>query len=208
MQDHHASDPDNHLAEMDELLADDRRLPQTRISRVIDGMIIGLGRLLSWLWLVVVLLIMWIVVSRYAFASSAIALDEMQWHLASVAWLFGLSYTLAVNEHVRVDLLYDHFSLRKRCWVEFFGITCLLLPFLAIAIREAIPFATESFRIGERSSAPAGLSGRWILKALMGVSLALLFAAAISRLLRVCACLFGFPRPVARPIARDDKRGS
>lgn len=178
-------------------------LPQTRLSRRIDTALIRLGQAVSWLWLVVVGLIVWAVTGRYLFNTSSIALDELQWHVASAVWLLGFSYVLARDEHVRVDLLYEGFRTPTRCWIELLGILFLLLPFLAIALYEALPFAAEAFRSGERSSAPAGLSGRWILKSVLALTFVLLIGAALSRLLRVTALLFGVPQPVG---SRDGGR--
>lgn len=171
-------------------------LPQTGPSRRIDAAIRWLGRAVSWLWLGVVGLIVWAVIGRYLFNATSIALDEMQWHVAAAVWLLGFSYVLTRDEHVRVDLLYEGFRLRTRCWIELLGTLCLLLPFLGIALYETLPFAAEALRSGERSSAPAGLSDRWILKSVMALSFFLLVVAALSRLLRVTAVLFGIPKPI------------
>lgn len=170
-------------------------LPQTSFSLAIDTALIHIGKAVSWLWLVVVGIIIWAVVSRYFLGTTSIALDEMQWHLAGSAWLLGLSYTLAVDEHVRVDVLHERMQLRTQCWIEFFGLT-LLLPFLVIALKEAVPFALEAFHNGERSVAPGGLGNRWVVKSVLALALGLLIVAALSRLLRVTAVLFGWPRPV------------
>jgi TRAP-type mannitol/chloroaromatic compound transport system permease small subunit len=45
--------------------------------------------------------------------------------------------------------------------------------------------------------APGGLPGRWALKAFIVIALALLAVAAVSRLSRVTAFLFGLPQPLA-----------
>ena len=171
-------------------------LPQTSPSLALDAALINIGKAASWLWLVVVAIIIWAVTRRYLFGTTSIAMDEMQWHLVGSAWLLGLSYTLAVDEHVRVDVLHERMRMRTQCWIEFFGLLLLLLPFLVIALREAVPFALDAYRNGERSVAPGGLAHRWLVKSVLSVSLSLLIIAALSRLLRVTAALFGWPRPV------------
>lgn len=178
-------------------------LPQTAPSLRIDAVLIAIGKAASWLWLVTVGLIAWAVVSRYLFGTSTIALDELQWHLVGSAWLLGLSYTLALDEHVRVDVIHERLRPRARCWIEFAGILLLLLPFLAVAAHETIPFALEAYRSGERSTAPAGLGHRWIAKSVMALSVLLLLVAALSRLMRVTAVLFGLPRPLSLETRTD-----
>jgi len=192
----HPKEGEVHLAELDELIHHHTVLPHTAISNVLDGALTLIGKAASWLWLVVVGVIIYAVVGRYAFGQGSVTLEEWQWHIAGAAWLLGLCYTLAADDHVRVDVLHERFGLRLQGWIELFGILLLLLPFLFFAIYEALPFAVSSFEQGETSQAPAGLPHRWILKAIMALSFALLAVAAVSRLLRVTALLFGVPRPV------------
>jgi TRAP-type mannitol/chloroaromatic compound transport system permease small subunit len=181
----------------DELLHHHTELPQTRISRVLDSALAVIGKAASWLWLAVVAVIIWAVVGRYAFDQGSVTLEEWQWHIAGAAWLLGLSYTLATDDHVRVDVIHERLSLKAQGRIELLGIGLLLLPFLAISLYELVPYAMSSFEQGETSQSPAGLSHRWILKSVVALSFALLIVAAVSRLLRVTALLFGFPRPLA-----------
>ncbi len=108
----------------------------------------------------------------------------------------GLAYTLVVDGHVRVDVIHERLSLRGQGWIELFGLVFLLLPFLGLAVWEMFPYAYSSWQQGETSQAPAGLPYRWLLKGIVAVSFALLILAALSRLLKVTALLFGFPRPI------------
>lgn len=189
------SDRHTHLSRAEELLIHHVELPQTAISQALDAGLILLGKAASWLWLGVVGIIIYAVVGRYAFGSGSVTLEEWQWHVAGAAWLIGLSYTLATDDHVRVDVLHERFSLRTKGWIELFGILLLLLPFLGAALWEAIPYFHSSYLQDETSQAPAGLPNRWILKGVLALSFLLLIVAALSRLLRVTALLFGLPRP-------------
>jgi len=188
--------------QVEELLHHHTALPQTAPSRVLDAGLGLVGKAAAWLWLVVVAIIIWAVVGRYAFGQGSVTLEEWQWHLASAAWLLGLGYTLCADAHVRVDVIHERLSLRGKAWVELFGIVVLLLPFLAIGVYEMVPYAQSSYLQGERSTAPAGLANRWILKAIMALSFALLIVAALSRLMKVTALLFGVPAP-----QKTDKTG-
>jgi len=188
----------------DELLHHHTELPQTRISQALDRALTAVGKTASWLWLVVVAVIIWAVVGRYAFGQGSVTLEEWQWHIAGAAWLLGLSYTLATDDHVRVDVIHERLSLKAQGRIELLGILLLLLPFLAISLYELVPYAMSSFQQGETSQSPAGLSNRWVLKSVVALSFALLIVAAVSRLLRVTALLFGFPRPLAADTTKGD----
>ncbi|MCW4153809.1 TRAP transporter small permease subunit [Halomonas sp. 18H] len=189
----------------EEVLHHHTELPQTRISRVLDSAMTAIGKSASWLWLVTVAVIIWAVVGRYAFDQGSVTLEEWQWHIAGAAWLLGLSYTLTTDDHVRVDVIHERLSLKAQGRIELAGILVLLLPFLAISLYELVPYASSSFQQGETSQSPAGLSHRWVLKAVVALSFALLILAALSRLLRVTALLFGFPRPLAADTTKGDE---
>lgn len=171
-------------------------LPDTRISRWLDNQLRMIDKFASGLWIVVTAIIVWTVISRYVFNWGSVLLEELQWHIAGTAWLLGLAYTLVVDGHVRVDVLHERFSLKLQAWIELIGLLVLLLPFLGLAIYEMVPYAISSYQVGESSPAPAGLGNRWILKAILALSFMLITAAALSRLSRVTALLFGFPRSV------------
>jgi len=170
--------------------------PTTWLSQVMDGVVSAIGKSAAWLWVVVTGIIIYAVVGRYAFGLGSVTLEEVQWHLAGAGWLLGLGYTLVTDDHVRVDVLHERFSLKGQAWIELFGLIFLLLPFLGLAVYEMVPYAYSSWQQGETSSAPAGLPHRWVLKAVLALSFVLLILAAVSRLLKVTALLFGFPAPI------------
>ncbi len=192
------------VTETDDLIHHHTQLPATRLSRWLDGALTAIGKLASWLWLVVTGVIIWAVVSRYVFGQGSVLLEELQWHIAGAGWLLGLAYTLVSDDHVRVDVLHERFSLKTQGWIELIGILVLLLPFLVIAIWEMVPYALSSYQVGETSPAPAGLDQRWILKSIVAISFLLIALAAVSRLCKVTALLFGFPHAIpCQPTAED-----
>lgn len=193
------------VPDADEFLHHHTELPTTRISQWLDSILTWIGKAASWLWVVVTGVIIWAVVGRYAFGQGSVLLEEVQWHLAGIGWLLGLAYTLVVDDHVRVDVIHERLSLKTQGWIELCGILLLLLPFIGLAVYEMVPYAVSSWDVGETSQAPAGLSQRWVLKAILAVAFALIFVAGVSRLFKVTALLFGFPRPIVVKTADNDK---
>ncbi len=190
----------------DEFLHHHTELPTTRLSEFLDALLSVIGKSASWLWVVITGVIIWAVVGRYAFGMGSVLLEEIQWHLAGIGWLLGLAYTLVVDDHVRVDVIHERLSLKAQGWVELFGLVFLLLPFLGLAVYEMVPYAFSSWQQGETSQAPAGLPHRWVLKAILALSFALIILAALSRLLKVTAMLFGFPKPIRIEPETDKKK--
>jgi TRAP-type mannitol/chloroaromatic compound transport system permease small subunit len=193
------------VSDTDEFLHHHTELPTTRVSQGMDRVIAAIGKGASWLWVVLTGVIIWAVVGRYAFDHGSVTLEEVQWHLAGIGWLLGLAYTLVVDDHVRVDVIHERLSLKGQGWVELLGLVFLLLPFLGLAVYEMVPYAFSSWQQGETSQAPAGLPYRWVLKGILALSFVLLILAALSRLLKVTALLFGFPKPIRIKSGNDKK---
>jgi TRAP-type mannitol/chloroaromatic compound transport system permease small subunit len=151
---------------------------------IIDRFILQLGHLLSWGNFVLIFVIVVQVTLRYGFGRGMVALEELEWHLYAVAFMFGLSYAVITDAHVRVDLISSRLSAAARAWVEILGITTLLLPFIVIVIIYGWEFFVSSWVRNERSLAPMGLPYRWAIKAVIPLSFILFGLAALSRLTR------------------------
>ncbi|PIF03164.1 MAG: C4-dicarboxylate ABC transporter permease [Arcobacter sp.] len=119
------------------------------------------------------------VIMRYFFRTGSIAMQEMEWHLFSVIILLGIAYTLKEDGHVRVDLIYDRWSDRKKAMVNMIGVILFILPVSLLIGYISIDFAIESFVSGEQSGDPGGLTNRWIVKSLIPLSFFLLVITSI-----------------------------
>lgn len=165
-------------------------LPETGFSRAVDPYIRNVGKVSSWLWPLLVLVITVNVLLRYVIGKGLIEFEELQWHFYAAGFLLALAWCLEADDHVRIDVLHEHFSFRAQCWIELVGILVALLPFLFLVAWYAVPFVHYSFTIHEISEAPGGLPYRWAIKAFLLIAFALLLVAALSRLTRVYAALF------------------
>jgi TRAP-type mannitol/chloroaromatic compound transport system permease small subunit len=174
-------------------------LPRTRLSNAIDGLIQRIGELASWLWLVLLVIIIVNVTLRYLLGRGYIQFEELQWHLYGAAWLLALAFVFKNDAHVRIDVLAARLRPRARAWIELLGILFLLLPFALFVVIEAVPFVATSYQLNEISPSPGGLSHRWIIKAFIPLGFGLLALAAFARLLRCFALLFGIPSPLRNP---------
>jgi len=150
-----------------------------RVERFIDLV----GRAASWLALVIVLLMATNVVLRYLFSVGSVWAQELEWHLLAPLILFVIAWGLQQGEHVRVDVVYTHFSARNKERVNLLSaLLCLAISFIVVWL--SLKYVEQSYVIGEKSSDPGGLTHRWVLKALIPagfVLLALQSAAEIAK---------------------------
>lgn len=166
-------------------------LPTTAFSRAVDAVLTGIGRAVSWIWLVLLAVIVLNVTLRYVFAEGRIEFEELQWHLYAIGFLLGIPYAVTTDTHIRVDVVHERLSPRLRAWIELYGIILLLLPFCALVLVYAFPFVAESFASGEVSASPGGLPHRWVIKAVLPLGFGLLALAGIARATRAARLLFG-----------------
>lgn len=133
-----------------------------------------IGYLCSFLMIVMMLNIFYDVFMRYVFKNGSIAMQEMEWHLFSVIILLGTSYALKEDSHVRVDILYTHFSAKRKALVNIVGVFIFILPIALLIATGSLGFVQEAYNMHEISDAPGGLTHRWILKAFIPFSFWLL----------------------------------
>ena len=165
-------------------------LPHTPLTRRIDTLLDQIGRATSYIWLVLLAVVVVNVVLRYAFSEGRIELEELQWHLYSIGFLLGMSYAYKADSHIRVDVLHERMQPRTQAWIEFYGILLFLLPFISLVLIYALPFVYSSWNLNEISPSPGGLPMRWLIKAFLPIGFFLLLLAVISRLIRVWRFLF------------------
>lgn len=129
-----------------------------------------------------VALILFDATARYLFSAGSTALQELEWHFFDVVILLSIAYTLRNNAHVRVDVLYDKFSLKTKLVIDMVALIVFVLPLSALIIYIGLDFVYLSFVQHEASSDPGGLTNRWIVKSLIPLSFALLILQAIREL--------------------------
>ncbi|HEB51134.1 MAG TPA: TRAP transporter small permease subunit [Desulfobulbus sp.] len=161
------------------------------ISRAIDRLNLVVGRLVSWVTLLVVLVVFTDVVMRYAFNTSFVFTQELEWHLFAFIFLMGAGYTLLREGHVRVDIIYQRLDRRGRAWVDLAGVVVFLLPGCYLVIATAIPFVVSSYLTGEGSPDPGGIPHRWLLKACVPAGFLLLGLQGISMAIKAIRVLAG-----------------
>jgi len=159
-----------------------------RLSRAIDYVNDQFGVVANWLVLFACLISAGNAASRYVFSASSNAWLEVQWYMFAGMVLLGGPYTLKVNEHVRVDLIYSAVSERVRIWIDILGCLFFLLPICIILIYFTWPWFLDSWRIDETSSNAGGLI-RWPVKLMLPAGFLLMIFQGLSEIIKRVAAL-------------------
>ena len=130
-------------------------LPQTPFSKRIDPVLVAIGNGISWIWVLLLAVIVCNVVLRYAFGEGRVEFEEIQWHLYSVGFMLGLGYALQADAHMRVDVLHERLRPRTQAWIELYGSILFVLPFVALMLIYGAHFVADSFLTNEVSARQA-----------------------------------------------------
>ena len=168
---------------------DNQEQVTNKFSDFLDALIRNIGHFVMWTNGILVIIIILQVILRYGFGHGLIVLEELQWHLYALGIMFGASYAVMMNSHIRVDIIHARLSDKWKNRWDLFGIVFLLLPFALIIFHQSLDFVYEAWRVNERSDAPMGLPWRWAIKAVIPISFGLLVVATVSRAVRIIQSL-------------------
>lgn len=166
-----------------------------RVSSAIDALNTLIGKLVSWLILVAVVVSAGNAIIRKVFDQSSNAWLELQWYLFGAVFMLGAAWTLLRREHIRIDIVFNLFPHRVKLWVELLGHIVFLMPLVILMIYESTPFVIRSVELQETSFNAGGLIV-WPAKALVLAGFVLLFLQGISEIIKQVAVMRGIiPEP-------------
>lgn len=161
------------------------------LTKAIDRVTDFTGRLVSWFTVVMVFVVVTVVVTRYFLQVGSIALQESVTYLHAVVFLMGIGYTLRHGGHVRVDIFYRNFSIKRRAIIDVTGGILFLLPVSALIFFFSWDYVMASWSIGETSAENNGLPFVFLLKTLMLLMPASLFLQGLAEIFRNTFVLMG-----------------
>lgn len=170
-----------------------RRDPLLHGAHVLDGFTNFAGLLSASLFVVLILLVLYHIGLRLCGLSS-IALFELQWHVFAAGFLLAIPYTLQHDKHVRLDVLYQHYSPKQTYWLKIVSNLCFVMPFSLLILHYGSDFVMMSYQQNEVSDS-GGLTHRYLIKAVPLLAFCLLFMQAYSEILKSIAFLKNGDKP-------------
>ena len=155
-----------------------------RVSNLVDNFNESVGRAVSWLTLVMVLVTFTVVVLRYLFNIGWIAMQESVTYMHGIVFMLGAAYMLKHSGHVRVDLIYRSRSPRTQAWLDLFGALLLLLPVCVFIAWVSWDYIAASWSVWETSPEAGGIPAVFLLKTVILVMAVLMIMQGVSQFLR------------------------
>lgn len=169
-----------------------------KLATRLESFTLATGHGVAWLTLAMTVLMVAVVVLRYGFGIGNIALQESVMYLHGTLFMVGAAYTLARDEHVRVDIFYQHFSARRKALVDLLGTLLLLIPVCVLILVVSWEYVFDSWQHQEGSSDAGGLAYVYLLKTLLLVMPVLMLIQGLAEAVRAALRLRdanALPRP-------------
>ena len=155
----------------------------------VDRVSTFVGHAFSFLIIALTLVITWEVFSRYALdAPHAWAFDVMAMLYGTLFMMAG-AYTLAVNGHVRGDVLYGFFSPRVQATLDLTLYLLFFIPGVVALVYAGYYYAADSWRINEHSNVTADGPPIYPFKTVIPVAGGILLAQGIVEIIRCVICI-------------------
>ena len=138
------------------------------------------GRAISWLTLLMVVITFAVVILRYVFSLGWVWMQESYVWLHGIIFMVGAGYTLLRNAHVRVDIFYRPASDRYRAFVDLLGAVFLLAPMIIVVFLGSWDYVIKSWEGLEESREAGGLPGLFVLKTFLWIFCCLLALQGMS----------------------------
>jgi TRAP-type mannitol/chloroaromatic compound transport system permease small subunit len=157
-----------------------------KLAEFIERFNTAVGHICSWLTLCMVVVTFAIVIMRYVFDTGWIWLQESVGWMHAAVFMLAAAYTLARDEHVRVDIFYKNLGSRGKAIVNIAGTTLFLIPVAIFLLLTSWEYVAIAWRIRETSVEAGGLAYPWvpILKSFIPLMALLLLLQGIAMLAR------------------------
>ncbi len=154
-----------------------------KVINRLDSINQAVGLVVRWAVLLMVLIQFSIVLFRYVFGFSSIAVNESVLYLHATLFMLGAGYTLLIDGHVRVDIFYAKSSPLCRSAIDIFGHMILLIPSMLVLAYWSWPSVANAWKILEGPISVGGIPASFLIKSLISTFCVLLVIQSISCLL-------------------------
>ncbi|WP_428530464.1 TRAP transporter small permease subunit [Pseudorhodoplanes sp.] len=174
-----------------------------RIAHIIDVLNQVVGAICAVFILIIVADTFVVAVFRYVFNLGSIWLQEIYVWLHGAVFMLAAGYTLLLDGHVRVDVIYGGLSERNKAWMNLFGVFFFLLPMMGVLAYYVIPYVELSWIRREGSRDAGGLPAVYILKATMLAFIVTLSLQSMSIIMKNILLLMGYGTQPSESLTRE-----
>ena len=132
--------------------------------RAVSALNKWVGLTLSWLALAVVAVCFAVVVQRHLFHITQLWMQDLYVWLSGAMFTGVAGFALLRDDHVRVDIFYRPWSIRRKAIADLIGVVAFLIPFVLVVGIFGWGYVARSWRLYEGSANVGGMPGLFVLK--------------------------------------------
>jgi TRAP-type mannitol/chloroaromatic compound transport system permease small subunit len=154
------------------------------IVKVIDTISDWSGRAVAWLIVPMTLAVTWEVTARHFFRAPTIWAFDATYMMYGTHFMLGTAYTLMRVGHVRTDMLYQNWSVRRQNLIDAIGYLFFFFPAMILLFYFGWQEAAHSWSIGETSDASPWRPIIYPFKAVIPLTALLLLVQGVAEFLK------------------------
>jgi TRAP-type mannitol/chloroaromatic compound transport system permease small subunit len=142
------------------------------------------GRIIAWLIIPMTIAVTWEVVARHFFRAPTIWAFDVTYMLYGTHFMLGTAYTLMRIGHVRTDMLYSRWSIRRQNWIDAIGYLFFFFPAMILLFYFGWQEFYHALQIGETSDASPWRPIVYPFKGVIPLTAVLLLIQGVAELLK------------------------
>jgi TRAP-type mannitol/chloroaromatic compound transport system permease small subunit len=161
------------------------------LVRAIDAFSRAFGAIAAILVVVLVGLMLYDVVLRYAFNAPTSWGNDLNTWLMGASFILSIAYAMATDSHVRVDLLYDQRTRPRMRIFDLIGLAAIVLPTVAWVTWGLYDHFMAAYLSGERSGSGGWNPIVWPFKLILFIGFAIFTLQIVAEIIKRLAWLMG-----------------
>lgn len=121
------------------------------LSKFIDRLSEWIGKASAWLIPLLIAELVYDTIARYVFNAPTAWSYDISYMLYGAAFMGGASYTLLLDEHVRIEVIYEKVSPKSRAVIDAIGYVIFFFPSMGALLYFGTEFTIKSWKILESS---------------------------------------------------------
>lgn len=150
----------------------------------IDRFTDRVGILISWLAVPLVAVVMFEVVSRYAFNAPTLFAFDMTYMLYGALFMLGAGPALLRGAHIRTDFFWDKFSPKTQGWIDLISYLVFFFPSFGLLFLVGLEEAVYAYTINETSDQTPWRPLLWPFKFTLPIACSVVLLQGISECLK------------------------